>query len=172
MRIALLLAVLIVVALALFISSPTKTADLQGLASSRAPQTTSVGEHEDHEPRHGGIFFMAMNNHHHLEGVLEAPGIFRVYVYDSYTKPLSLHQMKQVSGKVLLGESESAPEIPLTLSRDGETLEAVLDRRTKLPVTLTLLLRFPGMVRDARPELFTFPFREFSKPATAPGPVP
>jgi len=33
----------------------------------------------------------------------------------------------------------------------------------ELPVTLTLLLRFPGMASAAKPELFTFPFREYSK---------
>ena len=125
------------------------------------------GEHEDHEPKHGGTFFMAMNNHHHLEGVLEAPGIFRLYLYDSYTQPLALDKMKQAGGKVLVGESDDAPEIPLRLSRDGKTLEAALGGKTRLPVTLTLLMRFPGMARDARPELFTFPFREYSKPAPA-----
>jgi hypothetical protein len=106
---------------------------------------------------------MAMDNHHHLEGVLERPGIFRVYLYDSHTQPLAPDRMKQASGTVLVGDSDDTPEIPLKLSRDGRTLEAVLDSRIELPVALTLLLRFPGMARDAKPELFTFPFREYSQ---------
>ena len=136
-------------------------------AQQPAPQPQRGEAHQDHEPKHGGTFFMAMNSHHHLEGVLEAPGIFRVYLYDSHTAPLSPDQMKQASGTVLVGESDNAPEIQFTLSRDGKTLEAALGGQARLPVTLTLLLRFPGMAMDARPELFTFPFREYSKPAAS-----
>ena len=168
MRIALLLAALIGVGTIWSVHLSLRgTATVRAAAASLATQPQRTGEHEDHEPKHGGTFFMAMNNHHHIEGVLEAPGIFRVYVYDSYTKPLSREQMKQTSGKVLVGESDNAPEIPLTLSRDGMTLEATLGSKVTLPVTLTLLLRFPGMVIDARPELFTFPFQEYSKSDTA-----
>jgi hypothetical protein len=43
------------------------------------------------------------------------------------------------------------------------TLEATLPAGSKLPLTLTLLMRFPGMSEKDRPELFTFPFDEFSK---------
>jgi hypothetical protein len=162
MRNALLLAAGIVVALISY--APTRDAILRGVSSSPAPQPPqSSAEHLDHEPKHGGTFFMAMNNHHHLEGVLEPSGIFRVYLYDSFTQPLTPDKMEQASGKVLVGDDENAPEIPLTLSRDGKTLEASLGGNLKLPMTLTLLMHFPGMSREARPELFTFPFREYSK---------
>ena len=132
-----------------------------------APQPQRGEAHQDHEPKHGGTFFMAMDSHHHLEGVLEAPGVFRVYLYDSHTEPLAPDQMKQAGGKVLVGESDNPPEVALQLSSDGKTLETALGGKAGLPVTLTLLLRFPGMALDARPELFTFPFREYSKPTVA-----
>jgi hypothetical protein len=123
--------------------------------------------HQDHNPKHGGIFFMAMDEKHHLEGVLEPPGIFRVYVYDEYTKPLAKDKMKQVSGTVQMGESDDAPKLPLVLSKDGKTMELPLPPGTKLPVTLTLLMRFPGMAADARPELFTFPFNKYTGAANS-----
>ncbi len=49
------------------------------------PQATA---HMDHSPLHGGQFFMAMNNYHHLEGALPAQGEFRLYVYDDFKKPV------------------------------------------------------------------------------------
>jgi hypothetical protein len=138
------------------------------LAQHSSDHAADSEAHQDHEPKHGGVFFMAMNYHHHLEGVLEDPGTFRVYVYDDHTSPLAKDKIKEVSGKLFLGDSDEAPELPLKVSRDGMTLEATLPAGTKLPVTLTLLMRFPGMKADARPELFTFPFEEFSKTDGAP----
>ncbi|MDX1385821.1 MAG: hypothetical protein R3190_19370, partial [Thermoanaerobaculia bacterium] len=44
--------------------------------------------HMDHSPLHGGQFFMAANNYHHLEGALPAAGEFRLYVYDDFKKPV------------------------------------------------------------------------------------
>jgi len=51
------------------------------LADSRA--------HMDHRPKHGGTFFMAADNKHHLEGVLTDDRRFRVYIYDEFTQPLA-----------------------------------------------------------------------------------
>src|ERR1700733_3997865 len=37
--------------------------------------------HQNHRPQHGGQFFMAEDNIHHLEGVLIAGGTLRIYLY-------------------------------------------------------------------------------------------
>jgi hypothetical protein len=48
----------------------------------------SIRPHGDHNPKHGGSFLMASNNWH-LEVTHPAAGIFRLYVYDAYSKPFS-----------------------------------------------------------------------------------
>jgi len=124
--------------------------------------------HEDHNPKHGGTFFMAMDNKHHLEGTLVAPGIFRVYLYDSYTKPLPPSKMKQAKGSVQVGDAPDAPKLPLQLSKDGKTMEINLGSDLKLPITVTLYMHFPDTPADARAELFTFPLSHFISPHAHP----
>src|SRR5271165_5179838 len=66
--------------------------------SARISQDQSRAEqkpHSNHNPQHGGVFFMALDNQHHLEGVLLEAGIFKVYLYDAFTKPLSAAEVQQ-----------------------------------------------------------------------------
>ena len=120
--------------------------------------------HRDHKPRHGGMFFMALNNIHHLEGTLLAPGTFRLYIYDAYTRPVDPAKIKETSGRVQWGDSAEAPETPLTLSKDGRTLEASLDKEVKFPLTLTLRLHLPDSRPGAKPEVFKLPFNHYTEP--------
>ena len=140
-------------------ASPTE------LAAEPAASPTHVATddgHQDHDPRHGGTFFMALDGIHHLEGILVPPATFRVYVYDTHTSPISGGELQKAEGKVLWGDSPDAPEIVLRPASDGECLEAELGEPARFPVTLTLLLRFPGAPPQSRPELFTFPFSHYS----------
>jgi hypothetical protein len=132
--------------------------NLAGLPSSAPDQ----GPHRDHNPKHGGTFFMSSDNKHHLEGTLVPPGIFQLYLYDDHTKPLKEEKTKRASGAIQIGESETSPNIPLTAGNKKEMLEASLGDRVKFPVTLTLHLRLPGMVSSAKPELFNFKFTKFT----------
>ncbi len=52
------------------------------------PADPNAAAHMDHNPLHGGQFFMAANNYHHLEGALPRPGEFRLYVYDDFKQPV------------------------------------------------------------------------------------
>ena len=71
---------------------------------------------------------MALDNKHHLEGVLLESNVFKVYLYDAYTTPLSPDKVQQASGNVQVGESDSAPKIPLVVGKNGLTLQTVTKR--------------------------------------------
>jgi hypothetical protein len=120
------------------------------------------GTHLDHEPKHGGTFFMALDNRHHLEGVLLRPGRFLIYLYDAHTQPVSPAELQQTSGTVQWGAAEDAPQTPLAVAEGGDHLEATPPDGVRLPLELTLRMHLPGMAPDARPELFTFPFSHYS----------
>ena len=82
------------------------------------------GAHADHDSKHGGTFFMALDNQHHLEGALERPGVFRAYVYDAYTQPVSAEELGKIQAKVIWGDQDGAPEIELKPNAEGTALEA------------------------------------------------
>ena len=91
--------------------------------------------HGDHNPKHGGIFFMAPDNWHHLEGTYPAAGRFRVYVYDDYSKPLSSLDARKVRGRVVTkevfdpktGATRELASAPLVLARNGAFFEARIE---------------------------------------------
>ena len=127
--------------------------------------------HANHNPRHGGLFFMAPDLWHHLEGAYAEDETFRVYLYDDYTRPLAPELAKQVSGRVVLKETfDSATRTtkelvaaPLTLAAGGEYLEARVGK-IKLPAEMTAKLKF---TRDTQEYRFDFAFPEFSTDASA-----
>jgi hypothetical protein len=116
----------------------------------------------DHDARHGGIFFMAFDYRHHLEGALAEPGIFRVYLYTAQTNPVALEQLKKAKASVYWGWYPDPPGWELTAREDGAALEATLDREMEFPLTLTLLIEFPDSEPGTKPELFNFEFEGFS----------
>jgi hypothetical protein len=152
---------LILATCSLLIAGPARSQD------STAPQDANTSgsqqkAHQDHKPKHGGSFFMALDNKHHLEGVLLPPATFRVYLYDDHTKPLKAEQTREANGTIQVGDPEDAPKIPLAPGKKKETLEANLGEGVKPPVALTLVLRLPGMAPDDKPELFNFKFTQFT----------
>ena len=114
----------------------------------------------DHEPKHGGVFFMAPDRAHHLEGVLLPAGTFKVYLYDDYTRPIpakGFEAVMQVDGP---GEARK-----LKLLHDSE--DGTLSFRDlpveSFPVDLTVWITFPARPGSSpRTELFSFSFERFS----------
>jgi hypothetical protein len=145
----------------------------RGAGPGASPSPASPARpHRDHKPKHGGMFFMSLNNIHHLEGTLLPPATFRLYIYDAYTLPLDPAKVKEASGTVQWGDSAGAPETPLVLSKDGRTLEASLGQEAKFPITLKLQLHLPDSRPEAKPEVFKIPFSRYSgsPPPAAPHP--
>ncbi len=122
---------------------------------SPAAMETRVAEHGDHNPRHGGVLFMAPDGVHHLEGTLE-DGQFRLYFYDSFTRPIDprpfVAEVVEADGMgVPLGEPaplDAAPEA------DG-FLGAEVGRDRSGRSSFTAFVTFPG--RDAS-DRFDFVF--------------
>lgn len=118
-----------------------------------------VRAHGDHNPRHGGQFFMASDAWHHLEGTYPQPGLFRAYFYDNFTEPLDA---KAFSGRVIVRDSsdKEIASAPLRPGSEPSTLEAVIAADTPFPVRLTVQLRFtPGAAEQA----FDFQFATVTK---------
>ncbi len=125
--------------------------------------STSARPHQDHNPKHGGIFFMAPDAWHHLEGTYPEDGVFRVHLYDNFSQPLS---SKSFKGRVVLKESfdpatretKELVAYPLLPSRDGSYLEARIPQGP-LPLEVAAKIQFE---RDGPFERFDFVFASLS----------
>src|ERR1051325_7495638 len=76
-------------------------ASTQGVEHAKSMHGEEGPAHQDHDSKHGGLFFMALDNKHHLEGVLDAPGIFRVFLYDDHTQPVNGAELRQAKMTVI-----------------------------------------------------------------------
>ena len=89
------------------------------------PADPNAAAHMDHNPLHGGQFFMAANSYHHLEGALPRPGEFRLYVYDDFKQPVDPRNFAgQVVFEAWNEEAESYDETryPLAPTLGGDCL--------------------------------------------------
>ena len=127
--------------------------------------------HGNHNPQHGGQFFMAPDSWHHIEGVHPSARLFRLYVYDDYGRPLASAKVKDIEARVVTKETfdtatrktTELSAFPLKAPRNRQYLEARVDPST-LPAEMTAKVRFG----DDQPEYrFDFTFPAFSKEPTA-----
>jgi Cu/Ag efflux protein CusF len=122
--------------------------------------------HGDHNPRHGGQFFMADDSWHHLEGTWVRPNILRVYFYNDMTQPLAVTGFSASAAKSDANGKESPAPIPLKPGRTGDhnTLEVVMPGAAP-PANFTLRVKFKP---DDKERVFDFTFPDYSKePVTA-----
>lgn len=105
-----------------------------GLCADNSPRIAkrTLRPHGNHNPQHGGQFFMAPDNWHHLEGAYPRAGSFRLFVYDDYSRALDSAALRQINGRLVAEERYDAATkkttelrvFPLRLSKDGTYLEA------------------------------------------------
>jgi hypothetical protein len=131
--------------------------------------------HGNHNPQHGGQFFMAPDTWHHLEGTLPRDRLFRLHVYDDYARTLPAATLKAMQGRVVTRQRFDAATrttieeraFPLRLSRDGKSLEAAIDRAA-MPSAMSVKVRFKP---DAPEYRFDFTFNALTKEPEAPKPA-
>ena len=121
---------------------------------------SGVTAHADHNPKHGGVFFMAPDNWHHLEGTLVTEHELRIYLYDNFTKPmdsagysgaLKVQPVNDQDEEV--GEAVTVPIKPV----EGKTyLMAQLPDTIKPPFQTEARLQFP---KAKEKYLFNFDFK-------------
>lgn len=132
----------------------------------QAVRVNKPAAHGNHNPQHGGQFFMAQDYWHHVEGVYPSPGVFRLFLYDDYTKPLAAARVKAVQARLVTKEetnpttfvTKEVASVPLTVAANGAYLEAAIDPLA-LPANLTMQAVFAPGGKEQR---FDFAFGEFS----------
>ena len=113
---------------------------------------------------------MAPDNWHHLEGTYPQARLFRLYVYDDYSRPLAAADLRRVQARVVTRktfdpETKKTTELaafPLRVSRNGAYLEARVGplAMPAAPAAITAKVR---MKPDAPEYRFDFTFPTFTK---------
>jgi hypothetical protein len=93
--------------------------------------------HGDHNPKHGGVLFMAPNGYNHLEGTLDEEGNFRLYLYNDFTKPIDATPFEA-----------NVDAVALEPVAGGEYLRASLDPPKTYPSEHVVHVTFPGGEAD------------------------
>lgn len=125
--------------------------------------TYQARPHGNHNPQHGGQFFMAPDNWHHLEGAYPRAGTFRMFLYDDYTKPLPRAKARDVQGHIVA----NGQKVPLKLAANGRYLEARLDG-VALPAVIEANVTFTP---DGKASVFDFNFPQYTKEPVAGAPA-
>ena len=134
-----------------------------------APKRT-LRPHGNHNPQHGGQFFMAPDNFHHVEGAYPRARVFRLYLYDDYARPLPGARIKPIKARVVTNErfdpaTRTTTELSkFTLVPRTGYLEARVDTAS-MPAQMTAKVQFRS---DAPEYRFDFTFPAFTKQPAAP----
>jgi hypothetical protein len=127
----------------------------------------TIRPHGDHNAKHGGNFFMVSNNWH-IEATHPAASVFRLYVYDDYSKPfmppgLTARIVEIPGGKESAGRPATV-SVPFARVRRAPYLEAKIPGLS-VPANVAAMVRFEAGDKEYR---FDFYFMEYSREPGAP----
>jgi hypothetical protein len=148
----------------------TEESTSPGTCADGSPKTKTFAlrAHGNHNPQHGGLFFMASDNIHHLEGAYLSTGTFRMYFYDEFTKPQTLANVKNYKATLMVKDARTGKETPYSLVRSGRYLQASIGK-LPFPAEMYASVKFSPGAKDNR---FDFTFPAYSKePHAAGGPT-
>lgn len=120
-----------------------------------------VKAHSDHSAKHGGVFFMAPDQKHHLEGAVSDKGEFHIHFYDEFTKPIMADKFT-AEGKVRPKGSDKELPLKMTLETGKSFLVGNVDKSIKFPLAIKMFIDFKD---GQKPQVFDF---EFDAPSKAP----
>lgn len=116
--------------------------------------------HADHNPKHGGVFFMAPDNWHHLEGTLASDHELRIYVYDNFTQPTKTDDISgELKAQPVNDQDEAVGQpvtVPIKPVQGKPYLIARLPENIKPPYQTEARLQFP---KQKEKFLFNFDFK-------------
>ncbi len=119
----------------------------------------SLRPHGDHNPKHGGQFLMAPNNWH-VEVTYPSAGLFRLYVYDDYSRPFV---PAGFSGRIISIADSKGKDADAAILFKPTAARASFEARVAglaLPATIAVKVRFQANQPEYR---FDFPFLDYSK---------
>jgi hypothetical protein len=112
--------------------------------------------HGDHNPKHGGLLFMAPNGFHHIEGTLDEDGTFRLYIYNDFTDSIDATPFE-----ARIGDTRLVP------ASGGAYLTGSIPRPSTYPAEVGVDVHFPGAHEDEAHFDFVFVGRETAEVAPA-----
>jgi Cu/Ag efflux protein CusF len=134
-----------------------------GTCADGTPRTKAFERrpHGDHNPRHGGSFFMASDQWHHIEGTFVAPGLFRLYFYDDLSRPLQIAGFSALVVRTDESSKEIGAGVTLSMGRnaDQNMMEASLGEEM-FPFNAKVRVKFKP---DDKDQAFDFTFLTYSK---------
>lgn len=135
-----------------------------GGATGAGAADASGAAHMDHSPLHGGQFFMASNNYHHVEGALPSADEFRLWVYDDFKRPVD---PRNFAGQVVFEEwdekNQEWDETSYPLEYGGPGTEYL---KAKIPGALPAEF-YASVWLAGEQTRFDFYFEEYSKELSA-----
>lgn len=135
----------------------TKTPNMtQTPGMTKTPGMTNTpgmkGAHNDHNAKHKGAFFMAPDKIHHLEAAFSERCGFQVYLYNAFTKPISVQRFQAFIKAIPNSEDEAEIIRFLAPNKNHTVLQAKIGDSVTRPFKIELYLKFP---EADDPELFS-----------------